>query len=66
MYLNLFLGAAKNINRVRIENDFKSNIIYEGTYSEFSKKIHELDLTRAIVLRWEVDGDLVIVGVGIC
>ena len=32
----------------------------------FSKEIHELDLTRATVLRWEVDGDLVIVGVGVC
>lgn len=67
MHLNLFLGTAQSINRVRIEDDWKEsdNLIFEGTYGEFSKKIHELDLTKASVLRWEVDGDLVIVGINV-
>lgn len=62
MKLNLFLGSAKNINKVKIINAWDdSKVIYEGSYSEFSHNINELGLNDSLVMSWYVEGDKVFI-----
>lgn len=64
MKLFLFLGAAKGIKRIKIYNEWNgsNDIIYEGTYSEFSNKINEMNLRDSIVMSWTVEDDMVVIG----
>ena len=64
MKLFLFLGTAKGIKRVKIYDEWKgpNNIIYEGTYGEFSTKIDEMNLRDTHVMSWAVEDDMVIIG----
>lgn len=64
MTLFTFLKAAQNIKQVKIYKACKENkVLYEGTYTEFSHKIHELCYTDCYVVCWQVDGDKVIIGI---
>ena len=64
MKLFLFLGVARGIKRVKIYDEWKgpNNIIYEGTYGEFSTKITEMNLRDSHVMSWTVEDDTVIIG----
>lgn len=61
MTLKMFMATTMNkIGKVTIADGWDSKtIIYEGTYSDFADKIHELNLAECIVFRWELnDTDL--------
>ena len=64
MALFTFLKAAQNLKQVKIYHIQKENkVLYEGTYAEFSRKIHELGYTDCYVVCWQVDGDKAIIGI---
>ena len=64
MTLFTFLKAAQNIKQVKIYHTRKENkVLYEGSYAEFAHKIHELGYTDCYVMRWQVGGDKVIIGI---
>lgn len=65
MKLFTFLGTAKNIDKIKLVDGWSDSNkpIWEGSYGEGSKAIYDLNLENAIVLSWEVDGNLVIIGI---
>lgn len=65
MVLNIFLGSCRNHGcKIIVTDNFDSKkVICEGSYSELSSKIFELEIDHCEVMNWDFEDNTLYVGI---